>query len=219
MTMIRIPILFIFLAFSYSSAQAAGFLDWWLTSDQQGRYFFERGEYQKAARSFINRKWKAIAFYKAGDYSNAAALFETMETAEDMLYLGNSLAQQNKLAPAVSAYKMAIKLKPDFPEAKFNLDWVDGLLKLDEKEYDDAGGTGGKLKADRIVTDERGAQGKGEMSAQEVQAQTGLSDQQLQEMWMRRVQTTPGDFLRLKFSSQLNNQQANQSDQVDKNPQ
>ena len=31
----------------------------------------------------------------------------------------------------------------------------------------------------------------------------GLSDEQLQEMWMRRVQTTPGDFLALKFAYQL----------------
>ncbi|MGI9381751.1 MAG: tetratricopeptide repeat protein [Methyloligellaceae bacterium] len=195
------------LAVSPSPALAEGLIDWWLTPDQQGRLYFERGDYQKAARSFEQSEWKAVAFYKAGDFANAAALYANIRTAEGQFYLGNALAKQEKLAPAVAAYKQALELKPNFPEAKFNLEWVEGLLKLARKEYDDAGGTGGKLEADRIVFDKRGAKGKGEMSAQQVQAQKGLSDQELREMWMRRVQTTPGDFLQLKFSYQLQAQE------------
>ncbi len=178
-------------------------LDWWLTPDQQGRLHFQRGEYVKAARSFEQTAWKAVAFYKAGDFANAAALFKTIDSAEGAFNLGNALARQEQLAPSAAAYERALELKPDFPEAAFNLDWVKGLLELSQKEYDDAGGTGGKLGADRIVFDERGAKGGGEMSAQELQAQKGLSDDELQDMWMRRVQTTPGDFLKLKFSYQL----------------
>ena len=33
--------------------------------------------------------------------------------------------------------------------------------------------------------------------------QEGLTDAQLEALWMRRVQTTPGEFLRLKFGFQL----------------
>ena len=184
-------------------ALAEGFNDWWLTPDQQGRLHFERGDYQKAARAFEQTEWKAIAFYKSGDFANAAELFATIESPEGLFYLGNALAKQEKLAPAAEAYRRALALRPKFPQATFNLEWVEGLLKLAQKEYEDAGGTGGKLEADRIVFDKRGAKGKGEMSAQQVKAQKGLSDAELQEMWMRRVQTTPGDFLRLKFSYQL----------------
>lgn len=185
-------------------AHAEGFIGWWLTPDQQGRLYFERGAYQKAARAFERRDWKAIAFYRAGDFANAVALYQTMETAEARFQLGNALAKQEKLAPAIEAYRQALALRPEFPEAAFNLEWVEGLLELDRKEYEDAGGTGGKLGADRIVFDKRGAKGQGEMSAQQLQAEKGLSDAELQDMWMRRVQTTPGDFLRLKFSYQLN---------------
>lgn len=185
------------------TAFADGFIDWWLTSDQQGRFYFQRGEFQKSARVFEQIKWKTIAFYKAGDFSNAASLLEGAETPEDLFLLGNALAKQEKLAPAVDAYKQALQLKPNFPEAVFNLDWVQGLLDLSQKEYEDNGGTGGKLGADRIVIDKRGDKGQGEMSAQEVKAQRGLTDEQIRTMWMRRVQTTPGDFLAYKFYYQF----------------
>lgn len=191
-----------------SPAAAGSVIDWFLTPDQQGRLYFERGDYSAAASSFIDPKWKAIAFYRARDYAQAAALFETMETAEGYFLLGNSLARQEKLEAAVGAYRQALKLQAEFPEATFNLDWVNGLLELSKKEYDDAGGTDGKLGADRTVVDERGSQATAEFNQQQAKAQTGLSEQQLQEMWMRRVQTTPGDFLRYKFSYQLNNRQS-----------
>jgi hypothetical protein len=31
----------------------------------------------------------------------------------------------------------------------------------------------------------------------------GLTDQQIESIWMRRVQTTPTEFLKIKFSYQL----------------
>lgn len=196
-------VLIIALAVWAAPARAA-MIDWWLTPDQQGRYYYEHGEFQKAARAFENGEWKAMAFYKSGDFANAATLFQKSRTPKGIFYLGNALAKQEKLAPAIDAYKRALELQPEFPEATFNLDWVQGLFDLDQKEYDDAGGTGGKLKADRVVFDERGAKGQGEVSAQQLQAEKGLSDDQLRDMWMRRVQTTPGDFLKFKFSYQLN---------------
>ena len=185
-------------------ALAFDFIQLWMTPDQQGRLKYEREQYQDAARLFENKRWKAASFYKAGDYSNAAVLFGKFDTTWGYFNQGNALAKMEKLQPAVDAYNKALALQVDFPEAQFNLDWVMGLLELSLKEYDDAGGTGGKLKADKIVLDERGAKATGEMSIQEMQAQQGLSDEALRDMWMRRVQTTPGDFLRLKFSYQLN---------------
>ena len=46
-----------------STPATAGFLDWWLTPDQQGRLFYQRGDYQRAARMFENEPWKAQALY------------------------------------------------------------------------------------------------------------------------------------------------------------
>lgn len=199
----RFIIIVFVLALFPKAAFADGFIDWWLTPDQQGRFYFQREDFQKSARAFEQTEWKAIAFYKAGDFSNAASLLENAETPEDLFYLGNALARQEKVTAAIDAYNRALRLKPDFSEAAFNRDWVQGLLDLSQKEYDDDGGTGGKLEADKIVVDKRGNEGQGEMSAQQVQTQKGLTDEQIRNMWMRRVQTTPGDFLAYKFSYQL----------------
>lgn len=204
--MIRI-LTFLYLLWLPVPAFADGFADWWLTPDQQGRWHFERGNYQDAARLFERQDWKALSFYKAGDFANAAQFFEKDESAQGRFYLGNALAKQEKLALAVQAYNQALKLQPEFPEARFNLEWVEGLLKLDEKEYEDVGGTGGKLGADRMVVGKQGNQAKSEVSTRELQSEKGLSDQEVRDMWMRRVQTTPGDFLAYKFSYQFSNQE------------
>lgn len=200
--------LFPFLVVMLATPVRAGFLDWWLTPDQQGRLYFERGDYAQAARLFEAPDWKARAFYMAGDFANAAALYQNSDTPEDLLNLGNALAKQEDLEGAIDAYHRALAAKPDFPEATFNLDWVAGLKELDDKEYDDSGGTGGKLKADRTVFDDKANEAQSEVSAREFQSSEGLSDAELQDMWMQRVQTTPADFLRFKFAYQENAQKS-----------
>ena len=176
-------------------------LDWFLTPDQQGRLWLEHGEPLRAARSFEDRLWKGLAYCEAGEFASAAAALAPLDTARGRFQYGNALARQERLPEAVAAYQRALALEPELREAVFNLDWVQGLLELDQTEYEDAGGTGGKLEADKIVFDEEGAKGKGEMTVEEARSQ-GLSEAQLRELWMRRVQTTPADFLRLKFSYQ-----------------
>jgi len=174
---------------------------WFLARDQQGRLWLEAGEPGRAARSFESKLWKGLASYAAEDWAAAAAALATVDTARGKVQYGNALARQERLPEAMEAYERALEHRQDFPEASFNLDWVRRLHELDQKEYEDAGGTGGKLEADKIVFDEKGAKGKGEMTSEEARAQ-GLSEAQLREMWMRRVETTPGEFLQLKFAYQ-----------------
>lgn len=194
----------ILLVFSQSAA-ASQFIDLWLTPDQQGRFYYERNDFIKAANSFEDLMWKGLAYYAAQDFTSAAAAFSKIDSPNANYYLGNSLAHAGKFKQAIHAYQRALSIQADFTQAAFNLEWVQGILELSEKQYEDAGGTGGKLKADKIVFDDRAKQAQGEMSAQEARTQ-GLSDQQLEEMWMRRVQTTPGEFLQFKFYYQLQKQ-------------
>ncbi|MEZ7978267.1 MAG: hypothetical protein QMC74_01045 [Myxococcota bacterium] len=179
----------------------APIVDAFWTSDQQARAWHEAGDPLRAASLYRNPIWKGIAFEDAGDLTQAAATFSRVDTAEGAFLYGNALARSQKLAAAAHAYSQALVLMPDLQEAKFNLGWVQGLIALGENEYEDFGGTGGQLEADEFVFDDRAANAIGEMTIDEARVQ-GLSPEAIREMWMRRVQTTPGDFLRLKFAYQ-----------------
>ena len=188
-------------AMAASSAQAA-FIDWWLTPDQQGRVLFERGEYALAAQRFADPLWKGMAYYASEDFVSAATWFAQVETPYGRFYLGNAMAHLDRLEEALAAYDEALALQPAFAEAKFNRDWVKGLYDLSQKEYDDAGGTGGMLGADDFVFDDRAKNSEQTMTEAEA-TQQGLTDEQIESIWMRRVQTTPAEFLEIKFSYQL----------------
>ena len=177
-------------------------IDWWMTPDQQGEYLYNQGEYSRAARAFEDPLHKGLAFYAAGEFASASAMLSSIDSAYAKFYVGNALAQQDKLAEAVAAYQAAIQMQPEFEEAEFNLNWVGNLLELDQREYDDYGGTGGQLAADEFIVDDRADNAQQEMTQVEAMSQ-GLSDAQIEELWMRRVQTTPGEFLEIKFSYQL----------------
>ena len=45
-----------------------------LTADQQGRWYFERGDYTTAAERFRDPMWKGLAYYRTGDYASALAV-------------------------------------------------------------------------------------------------------------------------------------------------
>lgn len=172
-----------------------------LSPDQQGRAILAAGEPRRAAAHFGNPLWKGIAFSRAGDFSSAARIFSKLETARGDFMQGNALARADQLPEAALAYQRALARQADFPEAAFNLDWVLGLIAVSETEYEDFGGTGGQLEADEIVFDDRARNAISEMTVREARAQ-GLSAEAIREMWMRRVQTTPGDFLRRKLAYQ-----------------
>jgi Ca-activated chloride channel family protein len=83
-------------------------MDLWLTHDQQGRYYFERGEYKKAAAKFEDPIWKGLALSRAGDYGDALSAFALSDSAEAWYNQGNSLTHMSKYPDAVHAYQQAL---------------------------------------------------------------------------------------------------------------
>ena len=82
------------------------------------------------------------ALYKQKKYEDAGKQFiETHNMNEDnvkksaSLYnLGNSFLMANKLQESIEAYKNSLKLKPDNPEAKYNLAYAQDLLRKQQQE-------------------------------------------------------------------------------------
>ena len=66
-------------------------------------------------------------------------------------------------------------------------------------EFEGGDMTGGKMGADDIVFDQDATKGDQEV---EIAGGEPLSDQEIQALWLRRLQTEPADFLKSKFSFQ-----------------
>lgn len=96
--------------------------DLWLTKDQQGMNYYNNGDAKKAAQTFENSNWKGASYYKAGDYQKAYQEFKKDSSAKGLYNQGNSLTQLGEYSKAIDAYKQAIEKRPDFEDAKNNLE-------------------------------------------------------------------------------------------------
>jgi len=173
------------------------FIDLFMTSDQQGRYLFDRGNYEGATQRFADPMWKGTAYYRAGDFENAILQFGQVDTAEGWFNLGNAYAGIGNYEEAVSAYDEAVRRRQGFREAEENRRMILTLIPPKPEEDEEEFGDAGNLPPDDIVFDEKGEKGKvGQMQ------QSEFTEDQLAEMWMRRLQTTPADFMRIKFAVQ-----------------
>jgi len=82
------------------------------------------------------------ALYKQKKFEDAGRQFmENANMNEDkrkksaaMFNLGNSFLKANKLQESIEAYKNSLKLKPDNPEAKYNLAYAQDMLKQQEQQ-------------------------------------------------------------------------------------
>jgi Ca-activated chloride channel family protein len=184
-----VSVLLIALGAGASEARAADLLGPWLTPDQQGRLYFQRGDYARAAARFTDPAWKGVALYRAGQFADAIDAFALVNTPESYFNQGNALAHLGKYPQAVKSYQKALEGRPGWPEARRNLDLVQKLIPPPKKEdYGEATSLG----ADQIKFDDMGKKGK--------LGKTGLSAEQTAEMWMRNIQTSPAELLARKFA-------------------
>jgi Ca-activated chloride channel homolog len=180
-------------AWAWGSA-GGSFANLWLTPDQQGARLMARQQYAEAAKHFCDPLWQGAAKYRDGQFKEAAA-FARVDSPEAAFDRGNALVMAGKYMDAIVSYDRALQLCPDWHEARANRDLAEARHKMLELPKDDAGGTGEQLEAGEVVFDDRPQQSE---DAKQVEVVSGgkLTDEQLQGLWLRRVQTKPADFLR-----------------------
>lgn len=199
-----LPVLLVSLAFvgtpepARAAESAARHSDWrWIdafaTRDQQGRWYFSKGDFATAAERFEDPMWKGRAQYAAGDYDDALATFSQMfaQQKRDIVafYMGNSLAHLRDYAGAIKAYEIALVLHPGWPEAKANIALMKDLLNAplqDDDKVQQASSQDGK-------TDRQGGKG-----AQQPVATIAPAE----DVWMRGLNTSPAMFLRQRFEQE-----------------
>ena len=169
----------------------------WFTPDQQGQRQFQRGEFAQAAAVFRDPLWQGTAWYRAGEFEKAAQAFARRDSAEAQYNQGNAQLMLGRYDDAIASYDRALERHPDWKEAAENRSLAAARAKMTEAKGGDMGDQ--LIGADKIVFDSK-AKNQGQETV--VTGGKALSDQEIQALWLRRVQTRPADFMKAKFAYQ-----------------
>ena len=97
---------------------------WFLNDNQEALKNFKEQNYGAAAEKFTDTQWKASAAYKSGDYDAAFKNFAKGNDVTALYNQGNALAKGGKIDEAIKKYEEVLQHKPDFEDAKFNLEYL-----------------------------------------------------------------------------------------------
>lgn len=170
----------------------------WFTPDQEGRRLFERGKYAEAAKAFHDPMWRGAAWYRAGEFKQAASEFSRRETAEAYFNKGNALVMTGSYDAAAAAYDKALEKRPGWKDAEENRDLAKARAKLTASQGGDLGDQ--REGADKIVFDKNKENQEGQDT--EVAGEKAMTQADMQALWLRKVTTKPADFLKAKFAYQ-----------------
>jgi Ca-activated chloride channel homolog len=175
--------------------------NFWFSADQRGDALFRHGKFGQAAKIFSDPMRKGVALYRAGDFLLASKSFIRVRTAAGALNEGDALLMQGAYEQAIAAFDRALSLHPGWKEAEENRALA--VIRRDRLKIHGGNMTKGMEEGNETVINLNAKRGQ---NSQESAGGDKLSDAELQATWLRRVQTTPSDFLRAKFSYQAQEQ-------------
>ena len=184
----------IWLLFIYDSGLDRLFV----TADQSGYSQYKKKDYDEAAKRFEDPSFKGASYYRDGAFKKAKSVYQNLSTKEDTYNLGNVFVMLGDYDSAIETYERALKIDPNFKEAKENLVVAKARKILKEPENDGKQGIGDMydMQPDEIVYDN--TEGKGEDDTRSADKDTAKGNPN----WLDRLQTGPKDFLKNKFRYQ-----------------
>jgi Ca-activated chloride channel family protein len=171
----------------------------WLTADQRGDQLLAEKKYSTAANAYGNPWRIGAAQYRNGDFEAAAKTFARVPGADGAFDQGNAWLMHGKYDAAIKSYDRALGFRANWKEAEENKALAIARQRAIEKAGENRQESADAYKPDEIVFDQKGDNQKGqpvEMNGEK------MSDEELRATWLRRVQTTPADFLQAKFAYQ-----------------
>lgn len=171
------------------------------TPQQKGYNLYLKSEYKDASETFADSYWRATALYRDGQFKEAGNIFASFDTAEGAYNHGNALLFQGNYNEAVKRYTRALELRPNWEDASINREIA--IARAAALDFEGGNMTDGKIGADDYVINNNPSQNQSDNDQTETVETAELSDAELRAVWLRQVQTDPADFLRSKFSYQL----------------
>jgi Ca-activated chloride channel family protein len=174
--------------------------NFWTSAQQRGDRLMAAGDYEGASDAYTDPWHIGVAQYRNGDFEDAASSFARVPGATGAFDQGNALLMHGNYEDAIDSYDRALGFRAGWQEAIDNK----ALAAARKQRMDDAGKDRDEESAAAFDPDETVVDQKGEdkKSKPEDMNAAAMSDEELRSTWLRRVQTTPGDFLRAKFAYQ-----------------
>ena len=123
----------------------------WITADQQGQHEMNAGRSREAAAKFHDPLRQATAWYRAGEFEQAEQTFALNASAESEFNRGTCLVMQGKYNLAIERFDRALRLRPDFEDAKVNRAIAVARASKRQQKGGDLGDQ--RVGADEIVYD------------------------------------------------------------------
>ena len=167
-------------------AEASLWDDIWLRPDQQASRALEQGAPDEAAELFENPDWRAVAEYRAKNYSESAAGFAEHGDARNLYNLGNALARQGELESAIDAYEQVLEIEPDHADAAYNRDLLQQMVDQqqqqqgeDEQQQSDQQGEGDESESNS--ESQQGSESTSDSGGEPQDGQSQARDEMSQE--------------------------------------
>jgi Ca-activated chloride channel family protein len=120
-----------------NEAEALTWKDLWQTPDQQAQSLLQEGAAAEAVELFEDDEWRAVAQYRAENYTASAATFADREDTRSLYNLGNAMARQGEFESAIDAYEQVLELEPDNEDAAYNRDLLQQLQEQQQQNEGD----------------------------------------------------------------------------------
>ena len=86
--------------------------NFWSSEDQRGDWFFRRGKFEQAAKTYTDPMRQGVALYRAGDFLSASKAFVRVRDAAGAFNQGDALLMQGAYDQAIAAFDRALGLHP-----------------------------------------------------------------------------------------------------------
>lgn len=196
---ISIVLILLWYIFSYKGE----FKNLWINPDREASILLKQGDIEEALDTYENKLSVGAIYFQQGEFKKALSVYESLGSKEAFYNRGNTLVMLGKYKEAIEAYKLALEVDPKYKEAKENMLLAKNRQAILDKAKDEGNkeGTGGKLRADKIVFDNKNNQGES------IEDNGAVSKNEAGAAWLDRLETSPAKFLEAKFSYQLQTQE------------